>query len=93
MANTGQPGPAHQALMADMHGLLERYTANGMPLIEQIALLSQVVGQKISDLDAALYETGPVLESVMLNIIAGNDQAGAGGAGIVAPAGGLVGFN
>lgn len=93
MGHSKGPGVAHQALMTELHGVMDRFGAGGMPLIEQIAVLSQLVGQKISALDAKLYSSGPVLESVMLNIVAGNDQAGTGGAPAVGQAGGLVGFN
>lgn len=88
----GQPGAAHQALMGELHGVLDRFGAGGMPKIEQIAVMAQAIGQKISALDAKVFTPVEVLESVMLNIISGNDQAAAASSPLVSPASGLVGF-
>jgi hypothetical protein len=48
------PNEGHQLLMKEMHGVLDRFGANGMPVIEQIAIMAQLVGQKISDLNPVL---------------------------------------
>jgi hypothetical protein len=47
-----------------------------MPVIEQIAIMAQLVGQKISDLNPVLYSSPDVLQSVALNITAGNKMRG-----------------
>lgn len=73
------PGPGHHALMAELHGVLDRAETNGIPIIEQAVLLAQLIGQKISDLDPTQYEIGAVMEALAKNMLAGNQQAGGTG--------------
>lgn len=77
------PGPGHQALMAELHGVCDRFETNGIPPIEQIAIVAQLIGQKISGLDPKVYDSGPVLQSVIQNIVVGNDQAAGGSPAII----------
>ncbi len=70
-----QPGPGHQAIMRELHGVCDRFETNGIPPVEQIAMLAQLIGQKISGLDPAVYDSATVLQSVLLNIVSGNEQA------------------
>lgn len=71
------PGPQHHALFSELTGVVERYQAQGMPIIETIAIASQVVGAQISDLSPVEFtSTADVLESVMLNIVSGNETKG-----------------
>lgn len=73
------PGPQHNKLLIDLQGVLERYQAQGMPIIETIAIASQAIGAQISDLNPLEFtSTADVLESVMLNIISGNESKGVG---------------
>jgi len=71
-----QPGPGHQLFMEQARGLCARFEANGIPPIEQIALLGQLIGGLISDLDPKFYTTLPVLEALMQNVVVGNEEAG-----------------
>lgn len=71
-----EPHQGHQMLMGEMQGVLMRYGMQGIGLTEQIALLAQLIGGKISDLDPAHYSVGEVLQSVSLNIAAGNAAKG-----------------
>lgn len=61
---------AHNALVQDLHGLLGRYA--GMPKIEQVAMLAQVIGQLVTELPANAYSTGEVMQAVAMNIASGN---------------------
>jgi hypothetical protein len=72
MAHTREPGPGHHLLMADLHGVLDKYEQTGIPAVEQIALLGQIIGQKCAELDPKAYDTPELLRTVALNITAGN---------------------
>lgn len=65
------PDRAHQALVHDVHDVLGRYA--GMPKIEQMAMLAQVMGQMIAEIPENTYGTGEVMQAIALNIAAGND--------------------
>lgn len=67
-----QPGVAHQVLVDRAHALLGEFS--GMPKIEQIAILSQIIGHLVAELPAGSYGTGEVMQAVSLNIVAGNQQ-------------------
>lgn len=68
-------GPGHQRFMNEMHGLLDRYETQGIPPIEQIALLAQIIGRKTSGLSPIIYDSASVMQAVVLNIIEGNQGA------------------
>lgn len=70
MAHTKAPDGAHHALAQDLHGILGRYA--GMPKIEQVAILSQVIGHLITEMPANSYGTGEVMQCVAMNIASGN---------------------
>lgn len=72
MGHLKQPDGVHHALSQDLHGILGRYA--GMPKIEQVAILSQVIGHLICELPAGSYGTGEVMQAVALNIAQGNQQ-------------------
>jgi len=76
---TSQSGPGHHLFVQEVRGLCSRFETNGIPPIEQIALLGQIIGGLISELDPALYSTVPVLHALMENVVAGNDAAGQSG--------------
>lgn len=80
MPHRKEPGAAHQALIAELGGVSNRFGAAGMPGIERIAVLAQLIGQHIADLPADVPFTGvDVLRSVAANIEVGNRMAARGG--------------
>lgn len=82
-----QPGAAHQAFMTELRGVVGRFDANGMPGIERIAILAQLIGQEIHDLPAGLpFGPAEILHAVAANIEQGNRTASGG------TASGLLGF-
>lgn len=72
MAHTRTPDGVHHALAQDLHGILGRYA--GMPKIEQIAMLGQVIGHLIAELPNGAYGPSEVLQAVAANIAQGNQQ-------------------
>lgn len=89
MQHRKEPGAAHQALIADLHGLAKRYGDNGMPGIERIAVLAQMIGQEIADLPADMpFSSQELLAAVAANIEQGNRMAVGNGD----PMTGLLGF-
>lgn len=75
-----EPNEGHQRLMADMHRICDQAEANGIPRIEQIAMLAQLIGQHIHHLPpTAGYTPQSLLQSVMLNIHKGNQTASGAG--------------
>lgn len=78
MQHGKQPGAAHHALMTDLNGVVERFDNGGMPVVERIAVLAQVIGRQILLVDPdAGYTTADLLQSVAANIAAGNEAASA----------------
>lgn len=87
MQHRKEPGAAHQALMTELRGVVGRFDAQGMPGVERIAILAQLIGQEIHDLPAGLpFGPGEILHSVAANIEQGNRTASGGNAS------GLLGF-
>lgn len=76
MAHTKAPDGAHHALAQDVHGILGRYA--GLPKIEQVAILSQVIGHLITEMPANSYSTSEVMQSVAMNIASGNASSAQG---------------
>lgn len=70
------PGMAHQALVDRVHATLGDFA--GLPKIEQIAMLGQVIGHLIAELPANSYGPGEVLQAVAANIASGNQQTARG---------------
>lgn len=70
MAHTKTPDGVHHALSQDVHGILGRYA--GMPKIEQVAILAQVIGHVITEMPDNSYGTGEVMQCVAMNIASGN---------------------
>lgn len=70
MAHAKTPDGAHHALSQDLHGILGRYA--GMPKVEQVAILAQVIGHVITEMPANSFSTGEVMQSVAMNIAVGN---------------------
>lgn len=87
MQHQKEPGAAHQAFMAEMRGVVGRFDANGMPSVERIAILAQLIGQEIADLPKGVpYGPAELLHAVAANIEMGNRTAAGG------TASGLLGF-
>ncbi len=91
MEHRKEPGEAHAALMRELHEVVDRFDTNGMPGIERIAILGQLIGQEIARLPKNTpYGPQELLASVAANIEAGN-RVGMGKAS--SNGSGLVGFN
>lgn len=86
MQHRKEPGAAHQALMTELRGVVGRFDAQGMPGVERIAILAQLIGQEIHDLPPGPFGAAEILHSVAANIEQGNRTA-SGGTGS-----GLLGF-
>lgn len=84
MQHRKEPGAAHQALMTELRGVVGRFDAQGMPGVERIAILAQLIGQEIHDLP---FGPAEILQSVAANIEQGNRVAAGKGTG-----NGLLGF-
>lgn len=81
MQHRKEPGAAHQAFMAELRGTIGRFDAQGMPGVERIAILAQLIGQEIHDLPKGLpFGPGEILHSVAANIEQGNRTAAGGDA-------------
>lgn len=89
MQHRKEPGEAHAALMRELHGVVDKFDAQGMAGIERIAILGQLIGQEIARLPKGTpYGPQELLASVAANIEAGNRV----GMGKAAGNGGLLGF-
>jgi len=84
------PGAAEQSLMLDLKGALKRHADQGMQPIVALAVLAQLLGQVVADVDAAQYETADIMAAVAGNIEAGNKVANEAKKG--SSSSGLVGF-
>jgi hypothetical protein len=79
MQHRKEPGAAHQSLMRGLRAVVEQHGANGMPGVERIAVLAQLIGQEIHDLPRGLpFGPAEILQSVAANIEAGNRKAAGG---------------
>lgn len=76
MAHTKDPHEGHHKLLADLKGRCGMAGLQGIADIEQIAILAQLIGAKVHDLDERQYDVGEVMESVSRNIVIGNNGAG-----------------
>lgn len=89
MEHRKEPGEAHAALMRELHGVVDRFGDNGMPGIERIAILGQLIGQEIAALPKDTpYGPNELLASVAANIEAGNrvgtgKSSGSNGSGLL----------
>lgn len=70
----GEPHAGHQALYNEIAGRIAQCETAGITKIEIIALLAQMVGRKIAELDPSAYDVGEVMRSVALNIASGNQD-------------------
>jgi len=87
MQHRKEPRAAHQALMTELRGVVARFDAQGVPGVERIAVLAQLIGQEIHDLPPGLpFGAGEILHSVAANIEQGNRTASGGNPS------GLLGF-
>lgn len=82
MKHHKEPGAAHHALANDLSGVVQRFDAQGMPAVERIAVLAQVIGRQITLVEPGLFTPAELLQSIAANIAAGNQAA--------APAPGLL---
>ena len=78
MGHTKEPGEAHHKLLAELRGVCGRYGLQGVSDVEQVAILAQLIGSKIHDLDERQYSPAEIMQSVSLNIAAGNQKASGG---------------
>lgn len=79
MQHQREPGAAHQALMAELRGVIGRFDLEGMPAVERIAILAQLIGQEIADLPKSVpYGPAELLHAVAANIEMGNRTAAGG---------------
>ena len=78
MAHTREPGEQHHKLLAELTGVCGRYGLQGVTDAEQVAILAQLIGRKIHDLDERQFDTGEIMQAVSRNIVAGNNAAGGG---------------
>lgn len=89
MNHRKEPGDAHQSFLRNLRGVVEQHDAQGMPGIERIAILAQLIGQEIADLPKGTpYGPQELLASVAANIEAGNRVA----SGKTQSSSGLTGF-
>ena len=78
-----QPNEGHHRLMQELHRVCDVAEGNGIPKIEQIALLAQLIGQHIHHLPPSAGYTAPdIMEAVARNMHVGNQTAS--GAGLLA---------
>lgn len=75
---TAQPMLAHQALMTELHAVVDRFALNGMPAVERIAILAQLIGQEAVHIDHKTIDQSQLLYAVARNIANGNQQASGG---------------
>lgn len=79
MGHAKEPHDGHHKLLAELKSTCGRFGLQGISDIEQIAILSQLIGAKVHDLDEREYDSGEVMRSISLNLAQGN--AGASGVG------------
>lgn len=73
------PHAAHHALMQELGGVCDRFEADGLPRVEQIAVLAQLIGSHIHFLPAnSGYTPQMLLEFVARNMHLGNQHASGG---------------
>jgi hypothetical protein len=78
MGHTKEPGEQHHKLLTELKGVCGRYGLQGVTDAEQVAILAQLIGRKIHDLDERQYDTGEIMQAVSRNIVQGNNAAGGG---------------
>ena len=83
-----EPGRAHQALMTELHGVVDRFALNGMPAVERIAILAQLIGQEAVQINDTTISAADLLSAVAFNIQSGNQTA----VGTFKQAGSIVGL-
>jgi hypothetical protein len=66
------PDMAHQALVTEVHSVVDRHA--GMPVLERVAMLAQVIGHLIAEVPDRAYGAGEIMQAVALNIASGNQQ-------------------
>lgn len=66
------PGEAHHALLRELTGVSERFGAAGMPSVERIAVLAQLIGHELRAVPSGLFTPAEILTAVALNIEQGN---------------------
>lgn len=74
--HTKQPHAGHQKLAEELGRVLAKFEAQGISKIEQIALLSQLVGQLTYELPAGAFTNSEVMACVAMNIGSGNVARG-----------------
>lgn len=73
------PTAAHNALMQELGGVCDRFEAQGLAKVEQMAVLAQLIGSHMHFLPAdSGYTPQMLLEFVARNIHLGNQHASGG---------------
>lgn len=76
MHHAKEPGEAHQSLMRGLRAVVEQHGANGMPGVERIAVMAQLIGQEVANLPANVpYGSAELLHAIAANIEQGNRTA------------------
>lgn len=74
------PHAAHHALMQELGGVCDRFEGDGLPKVDQIAVLAQLIGSHMHFLPPDCgYTPQMLLEFVARNIHLGNQHASGGG--------------
>lgn len=66
------PHGGHHELLLDLKGRLGKATLSGIRPAEQIAILGQIVGAIIADMDDRQFDVGEIMRALSRNIAAGN---------------------
>ena len=66
------PDLAHHALVNEVHAVVGRFA--GMPVLERVAMLSQVIGHLVAEVPDRAYSSAEIMQAVALNIASGNRQ-------------------
>jgi hypothetical protein len=70
-----QPNAGHHQLVMELNGTLDKFELRGIPKVEQVALLAQIVGRLICECDGRQYTSGELMACVAMNIASGNKAA------------------
>lgn len=81
MGHAKEPHRGHHELLNRLRETCGSYALQGIGDVEQIAILAQLIGGKIHDLDERQYDISEIMQAVSRNIVAGN--AAVGGANLI----------
>lgn len=72
-----EPHAGHQKCFDDIRKRLGQAELMGIPKIELIALLAQIIGRQIAELDGKAFTVSEIMQAVALNIASGNQDEAA----------------